>query len=89
MRLVFFVKEGCGVCKNAREKVDFFLAKWGVSDTVETQTVDLSTVDGLVEAAMRDVSDVPTILLEEDGSEVARWTRKAPASDELKARLGV
>ena len=89
MRLVFFVKEGCGACKNAKEKVDFFLAKWGVSDTVETQTVDLSTADGLVEAAMRDVSDVPTILLEEDGSEVARWTRKAPASDELKARLGV
>jgi glutaredoxin len=89
MRLVFFVKEGCGACKNAREKVDFFLAKWGVSDTVETQTVDLSTADGLVEAAMRDVSDVPTILLEEAGSEIARWTRKAPASDELKATLGV
>jgi glutaredoxin len=89
MRLVFFVKEGCGACKNAREKVDFFLAKWGVSDTVETQTIDLSTADGLVEAAMRDVSDVPTILLEEDGSEVTRWTRKAPASDELRARLGV
>ena len=89
MRLVFFVKEGCGACKNAREKVDFFLAKWGVSDTVETQTIDLSTADGLVEAAMRDVSDVPTILLEEDGSEVTRWTRRAPASDELRARLGV
>ena len=89
MRLVFFVKEGCGACKNAREKVDFFLAKWGVSDTVETQTIDLSTADGLVEAAMRDVSDVPTILLEEDGSEVTRWTRKVPASDDLRARLGV
>jgi hypothetical protein len=89
MRLVFFVKDGCGACKNAREKVEFFLAKWGVADTVETQTVDLSTADGLVEAAMRDVSDVPTILLEEDGGEVARWTRKAPASEELKARLGV
>jgi glutaredoxin len=89
MKLVFFVKEGCGACKNAKEKVDFFLQKWGASDSVGTETINLSTVDGLVEAAMREVADVPTIVLEDDGDEVARWTKKAPASEELRGSLGL
>lgn len=89
MKLVFFVKDGCGACRNAKEKVGFFLEKWGAVGSVETETFDLSTADGLVEAAMRDVSDIPTVLLEEDGDEVARWTKRAPTSEELKARLGV
>ena len=86
MKLVFFVKESCEACKNAREKVDFFLQKWGASDSVDTETINLSTADGLVEAAMRELADVPTIVLEEGGDEVARWTKKAPASEELRGR---
>lgn len=89
MKLVFFVKEDCGACKNAKEKVGFFLQKWGVADSVETESVDLSTADGLVEAAMREVAEIPTIVLEEDGGEVVRWTKRAPASEELKGSLGL
>jgi glutaredoxin len=89
VKLLFFVKQDCGACKNAREKVDFFLQKWGASDSVATETVNLSTEDGLVEAAMRAVADIPTIILEDDGGEVARWTKKAPASEELRASLGL
>jgi hypothetical protein len=89
MKLVFFVKENCGACKNAREKVDFFLQKWGASDAVGTEVVNLSTEDGLVEAAMREVAEIPTIVLEDDGGEVARWTKKAPASEELRGSLGL
>ena len=89
MKLVFFVKENCDACKNAKEKVSFFLDKWGAADSVATEAVNLDSEDGLVEAAMRGVADVPTIILESDGSEVARWGRKAPASDELKVKLGL
>jgi len=89
VRLVFFVKENCEACKNAKEKVGFFLEKWGVADSVPIEAINLSTADGLVEAAMKEVSDVPTILLVDGGDEVARWTRRAPASDDLKAKLGV
>lgn len=89
MKLLFFVKEGCGVCKTAKDKVGFFLNKWGAVGSVETETVNLSTEDGLVEAAMRAVADVPTIILEEAGSEVARWTKRPPTSRELKAALGI
>jgi hypothetical protein len=89
MKLVFFVKEDCKACKNAKEKVSFFLDKWGVGGDVDTEAINLDTSDGLVEAAMRAVADVPTIILENDGDEVARWAKKAPASDELRAKLGV
>jgi hypothetical protein len=89
MKLVFFVKEDCGACRNAKEKVNFFLRKWGARDSVDTETISLSTEDGLVEAAMRAVADIPTIVLEDGGDEVARWTKKPPASEELRASLGL
>jgi glutaredoxin len=88
MKLIFFVKDDCGACKNAKEKVDFFLGKWGAED-VDTETVNLSTSDGLVEAAMRAVAEIPTIILDDDTGEVARWLKKAPDSEDLRARLGV
>ncbi len=89
MKLVFFVKDDCGACKNAKDKIVFFLEKWETADTVEIETVNLSTSDGLVEAAMRSVADIPTIILDDGDGEVARWVKKAPTSDELRASLGV
>ena len=67
MKLVFFVKENCEACKNAKEKVGFFLEKWGVADSVPVEAVNLSTADGLVEAAMKEVAEIPTILLVDGG----------------------
>jgi len=89
MKLVFFVKENCEVCKNAKEKVAFFLDKWGAADSVATESISLDSEDGLVEAAMIGVAEVPTIILQDDGSEVGRWEKKAPPSEELKAKLGL
>ena len=89
MKLVFFVRDDCGACKNAKDKIGFFLEKWEAADSVEIETVNMSTSDGLVEAAMRAVADIPTIILEDCDGEVARWVKKAPTSDELRAGLGV
>jgi glutaredoxin len=89
MELVFFVKRDCEACKNAKEKVSFFLDKWGAADSVQTRAIDLDSEDGLVEAAMSGVSDVPTIILRNEGDEVARWGRKAPQSEELRSALGL
>ncbi|MBM3307995.1 MAG: hypothetical protein FJY74_06700 [Candidatus Eisenbacteria bacterium] len=88
MKLVYFVKDGCDACKKAREKVEFFLARWNASDRVERETHNTSTEDGLVEAAMREVRDIPAIILEDSDSEVARWVRRPPTSLELRAALG-
>jgi thiol-disulfide isomerase/thioredoxin len=89
MKLVFFVKEDCEACKNAKEKVAFFLDKWGAADSVPIEAINLDTEDGLVEAAMSAVADVPTIILQHEGGEVARWIKKAPPSEELRAGLGL
>jgi hypothetical protein len=89
MKLVFFVKNDCEACKNAKEKVSFFLDKWGAAESVATEAISLDSEDGLVEAAMQGVADVPTIILEDGGNEIARWGRKAPPSEELKASLGL
>ncbi len=89
MKLVFFVKEDCEACKNAKEKVVFFLDKWGAADSVPIEAINLDTEDGLVEAAMSAVADVPTIVLQHEGGEVARWIKKAPPSEELRAELGL
>jgi hypothetical protein len=88
-KLVFYVKNDCGACKNAKEKVHFFLDKWGVVDSVETEMINLDTSDGLVEAALNAVADVPTIVLHSECGEVARWAKKAPTSDELRSELGI
>jgi hypothetical protein len=89
MRIVFFSKPDCEACRKAKDKVGFFLNKWGIADSVETETIDLSTSDGLVEAAMRAVADIPTVILEDVGGEVARWIKRPPSSQELRERLGV
>ena len=88
MKLVYFVKDGCDACKKAREKVEFFLGRWGAAERLEAETFSTSTVDGLVEAAMKEVHDIPTVILEDSGAEVARWVRRPPTSVELRAALG-
>ncbi len=89
MKLVYFMKQDCSVCENAKQKVGFFLEKWGMTDAVEIEAIDAGTEDGLVEAAMQGVGDIPTIILENDGEELGRWIKKAPLSDELRELLGV
>ncbi len=89
MKLVFFVKEDCSACTNAKEKIGFFLKKWEMTDTVEIEEFNCSTEDGLVEAAMEGVGEIPTIILRDGDNEIGRWEKKAPVSDELIGLLGV
>jgi hypothetical protein len=86
---MFFVKENCSACTNAKEKIGFFLKKWEMTDTIEIEEFDCSTEDGLIEAAMEGVGEIPTIVLQNDGTEIGRWEKKAPVSDELMELLGV
>lgn len=89
MKIVYFVKDGCDACKKAREKVEFFLGKWGAAEGLDRESFNLCTVDGLVEAAIREVHDIPTVVLEDAGTEVARWIRRPPTAAELQAVLGL
>ncbi len=88
MKLVYFVKQDCSACENAKRKVGFYLDKWGMTDRIETEAIDVGTEDGLVEAAMQGVGEIPTIILQHEGEELGRWIKRAPLSDELRDVLG-
>jgi len=83
--IMIFTKSECPICVKAKEVVDSFLA-----DRPEIRLVvhDLDTVDGLVEASMRNTLEVPTILVLADGREKSRWEGRAPAPGELASALG-
>jgi hypothetical protein len=89
VKLVFFVKQECPACINAKEKIGFFLNKWEMTDSVAIELVDAGTEDGLIEAAMQGVGEIPTIILRNGEEELGRWEKKAPVSDVLMQLMGV
>jgi hypothetical protein len=89
MKVTYFVKDGCDACKKARHKVGFYLDRWGLADEIEAESFNVSNVDGLAESAWREIADIPCVILEEDGAEVARWTKNPPTSAELMTVLGL
>ncbi len=83
MKVKIFGKKDCNLCKASLKKFQFFLDKWELTERIELTFYDLDTVDGLTEGSLLDALEVPTIILEEDGMEVARWEKTIPKSDEF------
>lgn len=84
IRVSVFGKKGCGACKAAVDKIVHFSNRWGTAEDTDIDFVDMETPDGLAEGAYRDVYEIPTVILEEGGQEVARWVKKVPLSREFK-----
>lgn len=84
MRISVFGRRDCDACKAALAKIEYFSRKWGKVETTSLEFIDLDTVDGLAEGAWRDVYDVPTVILESSGREVARWVKQVPVSRDFK-----
>jgi len=85
----FFVfgKEGCPICKKVYHKIEYF--KNSYLPESEITYYDMETVDGLAEGAYRDISEVPTVILEKDGKELARWIKVPPTYKKLREILGI
>jgi glutaredoxin len=83
MKVKIFGKKDCPICKASLRKFEFFLHKWELAERVELAFYDLDTVDGLTEGSLLDALEVPTIVLEDEGVEIARWEKRIPRSDEL------
>lgn len=79
-----FGRKDCDACKAALAKIEYFSRKWGKAGSTRLEFIDLETVDGLAEGAWRDVYDVPTVILEDSGGEVARWVKQVPASRDFR-----
>ena len=80
-----FGKPGCAKCKTTKNKLEFFLPKWNVSNQVKMSFYDMDTVEGLAEGAFYDVDNVPTTIVEKDGKEIKRWELEVPPSKEMEA----
>lgn len=87
MKIEVFGKQGCALCQTTKRKLAHFIEKWGRSDKVEMAFVDMETVEGLAEGAFRDVSDVPTTIISDNGSTLARWDREVPPSEDVRKVL--
>jgi thiol-disulfide isomerase/thioredoxin len=84
IKVSVFGKKECDACKAAVEKITYFSDKWGMQASTAIDFIDMETVDGLAEGAYRDVYDIPTVILEEEGRELARWVKKVPESREFR-----
>ncbi len=87
MMVAIFGKEDCELCKATRKKVAFFLSKWGLTKQVVIEFYDLSTVDGMAEGAFYDVLEIPTTIIFNNGTSLARWEGKLPPSRDIGAHL--
>ena len=79
-----FGKPNCAKCKTTKNKLEFFLPKWNVSNQVKMYFYDMDTVEGLAEGAFYDVGNIPTTLVEKDGKEIKRWELVVPPSKEVE-----
>lgn len=84
-KIYVFGKPTCSVCKDAFNKVVYFKDKKHF--TAEIKYFDMDTVDGLAEGAFNEVSDIPTVIIFNDRTEVARWVKKPPVSEEFLHHL--
>ncbi len=87
MQVLVFGRPTCQVCKQAIEKIGYFLDKWEYTKQVPISYFDMDTVDGLAEGAFYEVSDIPTVVLQYKKQELDRWVKRPPLSKELKPHL--
>ena len=87
MKIEVFGKQGCAICQSTKNKLSHFLEKWGFAGTVPLDFVEMETVDGLAEGAFRDVIEIPTTIVSDDGAALARWDGMIPPSEDLRKAL--
>jgi len=87
MQVSIFGKQNCARCKTTKNKLNHFINKWGLADKVSVRFFDMDTVDGMAEGAYNDVSDVPTVIIQDNGNSLARWDGKIPKSEEVRLYL--
>jgi len=88
MTFEVFGKTGCAKCKSTRNKLNHLVAKHGCNGEVDIAYHDMDTVDGMVEGAFHEVTEVPTTILRDAAGEaLARWDGRLPPSAEVNAYL--
>ena len=88
MEIHVFGKDNCAYCVSTKSKVGHYLKKWNMVDRVPLVYHDMESVDGRADGCFYDVLDVPTTLvLDQDGEVIQRWSKVVPDSEELRQTL--
>ncbi len=83
---VFGTKE-CSGCKTSMKQLDFYLKRWEISDSVNLCFYDMETSEGLAEGAYHEVVKIPTTILMDTDTLLARWEGVVPPADDVKSYL--
>lgn len=79
-----FWQEDCLRCTPAKEVCSLLIEK----KNVPVKLFDISTIDGMTEAAFHEVISTPTTLIVDDEeNELSSWRGEAPTFEELEERL--
>jgi len=87
MKINVFGKQDCSTCKQMHEKMLHCIEKWNMKERVTVNYINMDTIDGMAEAAFHDIAEVPTVVVEKDGSAVARYDGGVSDSRQLQLRL--
>jgi hypothetical protein len=78
-----FWQEDCVRCVPAKEICNILIER-----KVPVTLYDISTVDGMTEAAFHEVISTPTtIIVDDEDNEIGAWRGEPPTLDELKETL--
>ncbi len=80
-KILIFGRSTCPVCKDVLNKFQYFKKKTGF--TPEIEYIDMDEVNGLTEGAFYEVTDIPTVLIVDEGKELVRWVKIPPVSEEF------
>ena len=79
-----FWQEDCLRCNTAKEVVNKLVLK----KNVPVKLFDISTIEGMTEAAFHEVISTPSmIVVDEDDNELNSWRGEAPTLDELEQNV--
>lgn len=63
------------------------ITKLELDDKVSFAYHDVDTVEGMMERAYHDISQIPTTIIEKNEQVIERWNGEVPHSEKLKEHL--
>ncbi len=87
MNVKIFGKKGCAKCETTKNKITHFIKRWDIAEKVKLSFYDLDTTDGMAEGAYSDVGEIPTVIIEKNDTQLARWDGEVPKSKEFQPYL--
>lgn len=87
MDVKIFGKKGCAKCETTKNKFTHFIKRWDKLKEIRLSFYDLDTIEGMAEGAYLDVGEIPTVIIEKNNTQLARWDGEVPKSKEFQPYL--